>query len=163
VDRDRGGVRTPLSSRRPRPLGRGRAFTRGAACDRGGRWRPAAGAGLPPAGKIHLGADADGTRYARRTARRGTGWWRSRPSTIPTNIFHLNLLAGHDAGVGRGVTGAGAKKVVSAQIPLEWSPASPRTVVRRLGVGPRWSLDVPRACLGVSIYPVLSVGLRELT
>jgi hypothetical protein len=72
-------------------------------------------------------------------APRPIGVRRTHPRLISiSKLWRVSDLAGPDAGVGRGVTGGGTKKVVSPQVPLEWSPPSPEgSRARRQGVGPQ--------------------------
>ena len=96
---------------------------------------------------VRKAAASTTARGARRRSLRGRSA-SGAPTAIDSisKLWRVTDLAGPDAGVGRGVTGAGAKKVVSPQVPLEWSPPSPRAAARVVSCG------VPRACPSVAIY-----------
>jgi hypothetical protein len=81
----------------------------------------------------------DGSRRTATIAPRPIGVRRIHLRSISiSKLWRVTDLAGPDVGVGRGVTGADAKKVVSPQAPLEWSPPSPDgNRARRQGVGPQ--------------------------
>jgi hypothetical protein len=101
---------------------------------RGGHSPDLDGAGGPEGRSVD-----DGSRRTPTIALRPIGVRRTHPRSISiSKLWRVTDLAGPDAGVGRGVAGADAKKVVSPQVPLEWLPPSAEgSRARRQGVGPQ--------------------------